>query len=103
MFYIKGEEAISNPSLTTLLEATEAELKANVVLVCDTDMWGAEMPAVTTMLHGILKEEIEISCADRDMHSGIYGNAARNPLQVLSKVVIEPAHIRWGRDCRKFL
>lgn len=83
----EGEEEISSPSLAPFLEKTGAELKADVVLVCDTDMWDAETPAVTTMLRGVLKEEIVISGADRDLHSGIYGNAARNALQVMSDVL----------------
>lgn len=83
----EGEEEISSPSLPPFLDTTGAELKADVVLVCDTDMWDAETPAVTTMLRGVLKEEIIISCSNRDLHSGIYGNAARNPLQVLSDIV----------------
>ncbi len=83
----EGEEEISSPSLAPFLERTGDELKADVVLVCDTDMWDAETPAVTTMLRGVVKEEIEITCADRDLHSGIYGNAARNALQVMSDVI----------------
>jgi acetylornithine deacetylase/succinyl-diaminopimelate desuccinylase-like protein len=83
----EGEEEISSPSLAPFLQRTGDELKADVVLVCDTDMWDAETPAVTTMLRGVVKEEIEITCADRDLHSGIYGNAARNALQVMSDVI----------------
>ena len=83
----EGEEEISSPSLVPFLEQAGDELKADLVLVCDTDMWDAETPAVTTMLRGVLKEEIVIACADRDLHSGIYGNAARNALQVMGDVV----------------
>lgn len=83
----EGEEEAGSPSLAPFLDATADELKADMVYVCDTDMWDRETPAVTTMLRGLYSTEIEISCADRDLHSGMFGNAARNALQVLSDVV----------------
>ncbi|MBY3378846.1 dipeptidase [Rhizobium laguerreae] len=83
----EGEEEAGSPSLAPFLDATADELKADAVFVCDTDMWDRETPAVTTMLRGIFSTEIEVTCADQDLHSGMFGNAARNPLQVLSDVV----------------
>ena len=83
----EGEEEAGSPSLAPFLDATAEELKADMVYVCDTDMWDRETPAVTTMLRGLYSTEIEITCADRDLHSGMFGNAARNALQVLSDVV----------------
>jgi len=83
----EGEEESGSPSLPAFLEQAAAELKSDVVLICDTDMWDAKTPAITTMLRGIVKEEFEITAAARDLHSGIYGNAARNPLQVVSDII----------------
>lgn len=83
----EGEEEAGSPSLAPFLDATADELKADMVYVCDTDMWDRETPAVTTMLRGLYSTEVEITCADRDLHSGMFGNAARNALQVLSDVV----------------
>ncbi|CDZ47065.1 M20/M25/M40 family metallo-hydrolase [Neorhizobium galegae] len=83
----EGEEEAGSPSLAPFLDATAEELKADMVYVCDTDMWDRETPAVTTMLRGLYSTEIEITCADRDLHSGMFGNAARNALQVLADVV----------------
>ena len=75
----EGEEEAGSPSLKPFLEATADELKADVALVCDTDMWDEEIPSIITMLRGLVADEIEITAASRDLHSGMYGNAARNP------------------------
>lgn len=83
----EGEEEAGSPSLGPFLDATSDELKADVALVCDTDMWDRQTPSVVTMLRGLVGEEIEITAASRDLHSGMYGGAARNPLQVLSEIV----------------
>jgi acetylornithine deacetylase/succinyl-diaminopimelate desuccinylase-like protein len=83
----EGEEEAGSPSLASFLDMTASELAADAVLVCDTDMWDHDTPAVTTMLRGLVSQEIEVTCADRDLHSGMFGNAARNALQVLSDVI----------------
>jgi acetylornithine deacetylase/succinyl-diaminopimelate desuccinylase-like protein len=86
--FFEGEEESGSPSLKPFLEAAKAELAAaDVALVCDTDLWNAETPAIVTMLRGLVGEEIEITCASHDLHSGMYGNAARNPIQVLSEII----------------
>ena len=83
----EGEEESGSPSLAPFLDQSAEELRADVVLVCDTDMWDRETPAITTMLRGLVGQEIEITCADRDLHSGMFGNAARNALQVMGDIV----------------
>lgn len=83
----EGEEEAGSPSLPKFLDSAAAELKTDIALICDTDRWDEDTPAITTMLRGLVAEEIEITCADKDLHSGMYGNAVRNPLQVLADIV----------------
>lgn len=85
--FFEGEEESGSKSLRPFLEAAKAELAADVALVCDTDMWDDDTPSIVTMLRGIVAEEIEITCASHDLHSGMYGNAARNPIQVLGEII----------------
>ena len=84
----EGEEESGGKNLPGFLDRTRDELAtADIALVCDTDMWDAETPAIVTMLRGLVGEEMEITCASHDLHSGMYGSAARNPLQVLSEII----------------
>jgi acetylornithine deacetylase/succinyl-diaminopimelate desuccinylase-like protein len=69
------------------VKANARELKADAALVCDTGMWDRTSPAITTSLRGLLYEEIIIRCADRDLHSGLFGGAAANPIHVLARIV----------------
>ena len=83
---IEGEEEIGSTNLPAFVEANSAELKGDVALVCDTGMWDRETPAITASLRGLLYEEIIVRCADRDLHSGLFGGAAANPIHVLSTI-----------------
>jgi acetylornithine deacetylase/succinyl-diaminopimelate desuccinylase-like protein len=84
---LEGEEESGSPSLGPFLDVAGEELKADIALVCDSDMWDETHPMITTMLRGLVGQEIEITCAKADLHSGMYGNAARNPLQVLGDII----------------
>ncbi len=86
-FCLEGEEESGSKNLADFLTATRGELEADIALVCDTDLLDARTPAIITMLRGLVGEEIEITCAAMDLHSGMYGNAARNPNQVLAEII----------------
>lgn len=84
---IEGEEESGSKHLFDFVKANRAELAADVALVCDTGMWDRDTPAITTSLRGIVSEEFKVMAANRDLHSGMYGGAAANPIHVLSRIV----------------
>lgn len=85
----EGEEESGSPSLKPFLEANKQELKADVALVCDTNMWDRETPAISAGLRGLVGEEITVKAADRDLHSGYFGGAAANPIHILAKALAD--------------
>ncbi|HEX8168828.1 MAG TPA: dipeptidase [Beijerinckiaceae bacterium] len=93
---IEGEEESGSPNLPAFVEANRDELKAQVALVCDTGMWDQNTPAITASLRGLAYYEVVVRCADRDLHSGLFGGAARNPIHVLAKIVAD-LHDETGR------
>lgn len=93
---LEGEEESGSAHLKPFLEANATELKADIALVCDTGMWSRERPAITMALRGLVAEEVILTAADRDLHSGMYGGAARNPIHVLS-AILASLHDEDGR------
>lgn len=84
---IEGEEEIGSKNFVPFLEANKEELKADFAMVCDTGMWDPSTPAITISLRGLLYEEVRIRAANRDLHSGVYGGGAQNPIRVLTRIL----------------
>ena len=95
-FLIEGEEESGSPSLIPFLKANKKELSCDVAFVCDTNMWDEKTPAITTRLRGLVHEEVTITSPSIDLHSGMYGGAAMNPMRALSKL-IAALHDKNGR------
>ena len=96
-FIFEGEEEIGSPSLEAFLEEHKELLKADIILVSDTSMIGKETPSITTGLRGLAYWQIEVDGPNRDLHSGHFGGAVKNPInalcEMLSKVVDENGKI----------
>lgn len=84
---VEGEEESGSPSLEGFLEANAEELSCDVAFICDTNMWARGRPAITGSLRGLVGEEVVITCADRDLHSGLFGGAGWNPIRVLTRIL----------------
>jgi acetylornithine deacetylase/succinyl-diaminopimelate desuccinylase-like protein len=86
-FFFEGEEESSSPSLVPFMKENAKELTAEVALICDTGLFESAVPAITTQLRGLLPEEFTITGPSRDLHSGMYGGIAINPIRVMSRIV----------------
>ena len=88
-FMLEGEEEIGSPSLTEWCAEQKDLLKGDVILVSDTGMIASDIPSVTTGLRGLAYWEVEVTGPDHDLHSGIFGGAVANPINVLCKLIAQ--------------
>ena len=86
-FIFEGEEEIGSPSLEAFLEDHKELLKADIILVSDTSMIGKETPSLTTGLRGLAYWQIEVDGPNRDLHSGHFGGAVKNPVNALCEMI----------------
>ncbi len=93
---IEGEEECGSKNLFGFVRDNADEFKLDLALVCDTAMWDQNTPAITSSLRGLVYEDVKVTCADRDLHSGLFGGAAQNPIRVLARVLGE-MHDKDGR------
>ncbi len=85
--FFEGEEESGSPSLVPFMEENAKELKADIALICDTGMFDDTTPGIVTMLRGMLQQEVTITGPDIDLHSGMFGGVAMNPVRVLSRII----------------
>ncbi len=88
-FLIEGEEEIGSPNLPKFCEEHKELLKADIILVSDTSMIARDVPSITTGLRGLSYWQVEVTGPNADLHSGIFGGAVANPINVLSKMIAQ--------------
>lgn len=85
--FFEGEEESGSPSLVPYMQENADELRADVALICDTGMVEPNTPSIVTMLRGLVGEQITVKGPSKDLHSGMYGGPAMNPIRVLTKAL----------------
>ncbi len=86
-FMIEGEEEVGSKSLGWFVGNNQEKLKCDVILISDTGMISNQQPSITTGLRGLSYVEVEVTGPNRDLHSGLYGGAVANPINVLAKMI----------------
>jgi acetylornithine deacetylase/succinyl-diaminopimelate desuccinylase-like protein len=86
-FMIEGEEEVGSASLSWFVERNREKLANDVILISDTGMIAPDVPSITTGLRGLSYVEVEVTGPNRDLHSGLYGGAVANPINVLTKMI----------------
>ena len=88
-FMLEGEEEIGSPSLPKFCHENKAKLQADIILVSDTGMIAKDIPSITTGLRGLSYWEVEVTGPSHDLHSGLFGGAVANPINVLCNMIAE--------------
>jgi acetylornithine deacetylase/succinyl-diaminopimelate desuccinylase-like protein len=86
-FLIEGEEEVGSPHLAKFVAANKSLLKADVILISDSSMLSMENPSLDTGVRGLSYIQVEVTGANRDLHSGTYGGAVANPITILAKMI----------------
>ena len=86
-FMIEGEEEVGSVNLGTFIRENKDRLAADIIVISDTSMLANDIPSITTGLRGLSYLEVEVTGPNRDLHSGVYGGAVANPINVLSKMI----------------
>lgn len=86
-FMIEGEEEVGSVSLSKFVKENREKLANDVILISDTGMIAKDVPSITTGLRGLSYVEVEVTGPNRDLHSGLYGGAVANPINVLTKMI----------------
>jgi acetylornithine deacetylase/succinyl-diaminopimelate desuccinylase-like protein len=86
---LEGEEEVGSPNLDAFIAANRAALAADVALISDTGMWDRTTPAITSQLRGMVYVQIDLFGPSRDLHSGMYGGSALNPINALTRILGE--------------
>lgn len=86
-FMIEGEEEVGSESLGWFVERNQEKLSNDVILISDTGMIAKDVPSITTGLRGLSYVEVEVTGPNRDLHSGLYGGAVANPINILTKMI----------------
>lgn len=86
-FMIEGEEEVGSKSLSWFVERNQEKLANDVILISDTGMIAKDVPSITTGLRGLSYVEVEVTGPNRDLHSGLYGGAVANPINILTKMI----------------
>lgn len=86
-FMIEGEEEVGSNSLSDFVKENQNKLSNDVILISDTGMIAKDVPSITTGLRGLSYVEVEVTGPNRDLHSGLYGGAVANPINILTKMI----------------
>jgi len=86
-FMIEGEEEIGSESLGWFVERNQKKLENDIILISDTGMIAPDVPSITTGLRGLSYVEVEVTGPNRDLHSGLYGGAVANPINILTQMI----------------